>query len=225
MQHSADTAFCEEVRSSLPWFLTGRLPEREAQELRSHLDGCSACRAELALEQRLRAAVGSEGTVELAPQGAMRKFFERLDSLEPDLPARAPAPSQSRWRSAARWRVAAAVVVVVQAIGLGALATRVAVQDARLAAAPVYVTQTAASVPVHGPRLRVVVDPSLSVANFERLLRGIDAEIVAGPSDAHVYTHALPATTAPRDVAERAESLRQNPAVRFAEPVDEGARP
>src|SRR6516164_6435522 len=111
MQHSADTAFCEEVRSSLPWFVTGRLPESAAQELRRHLDGCSACRAELAFEQRLRAAVGSEGAVELAPQGAMRKFFERLDSLEPNVPAPAPAPSQSRWR------IAAAVVVVVQAIG------------------------------------------------------------------------------------------------------------
>jgi hypothetical protein len=219
MQHSADTAFCEEVRSSLPWFITGRLPESDAQALRSHLDGCGACRAELAFEQRLRAAVGSEGAVELAPQGAMRKFFERLDSPEPNVAAPAPAPSH------ARWRIAAAVVVVVQAVGLAALATRVAVQDARLAAAPVYVTQTAATAPAHGPRLRVVVDPSLSVANFERLLRAIDAEIVAGPSEAHVYTLALHATTAPRDVAERAESLRQNPAVRFAEPVDEGARP
>jgi hypothetical protein len=221
MQHSADTAFCEEVRSSLPWLVTGRLPEGDAQALRSHLDGCSGCRAELAFEQRLRALVGSESAVELAPQGAMRKFFERLDSLEPGVPTAAPtqAPSQSRWR------IAAAVVVVVQAVGLAALATRVAVQDARLAAPPVYVTQTAASVPAHGPRLRVVVDPALSVSNFERLLRGIDAEIVAGPSQAHVYTLALPATTAPREVAERAESLRQNPAVRFAEPVDEGAHP
>ena len=221
MQHSADTAFCEEVRSSLPWFITGRLPESDAQELRSHLEGCSACRAELAIEQRLRASVGSEGAIELAPQGAMRKFFERLDSLESGVPAPAPAPAPSQ----SRWRIAAAVVVVVQAVGLAALATRVAVQDARLAAPPVYVTQTAAGVPAHGPRLRVVVDPSLSVANFERLLRGIDAEIVAGPSEAHVYTLALPATTGSRDVAERAEALRQNPAVRFAEPVDEGTHP
>jgi anti-sigma factor RsiW len=219
MQHSADTAFCVEVRSSLPWFVTGRLPESDALELRSHLERCSACRAELAFEERLRAAVSSEGAVELAPQGAMRKFFERLDSPEQSVRAPAPIPSQSRWR------IAAAVVVVVQAIGLAALATRVAVQDARFAAAPVYVTQTAASVLAHGPRLRVVVDPSLSVANFERLLRGIDAEIVAGPSEAHVYTLALPATTASRDVAGRVEALRQNSAVRFAEPVDEVARP
>jgi Putative zinc-finger len=219
MQHSADTAFCADVRSSLPWFVTGRLPESDALELRNHLERCSACRAELAFEERLHAAVGSESAVELAPQGAMRKFFERLDSLEPALPAPASAPNQ------ARWRIAAAVVVVVQAIGLAALATRVAVQDPRLAAAPVYVTQTGASALAHGPRLRVVVDPSLSVANFERLLRGIDAEIVAGPSDAHVYTLALRATSAPRDAAERVESLRQNAAVRFAEPVDEVTRP
>jgi len=219
MQHSVDSALCAEVRSSLPWFITGRLPESDAQELRNHLDGCGACRAELAAEQRLRAAVSSEGAVELAPQGAMRKFFERLDSLESERPAAAPALRQSHWR------IAAAVVVVVQAIGLAALATRVAVHDPRLAAAPVYVTQSAASAPAHGPRVRVVVDPSLSVADFEHLLRGIDAEIVAGPSEAHVYTLALPAATAARDVAGRVGSLRQNAAVRFAEPIDEGTRP
>lgn len=216
MQHMTESVSCDAMQKALPWFITGRLAEGEAVELRAHLGVCETCRQELAAEEQLRSLIGVENSVELAPQASMRKFFERLDNLEA-IPASAPtqtAPSRFR-----RWQVAAAVVVTVQAAGLTFLGVRLNATDPRTVTAAAYVTRSAGAEHTFGPRLRMVVDPSLSMAEFEKMLQSIDAQIISGPSEARVYTVALPAAVGSKDEAARLAVLRQNPAVRFAEPI------
>ena len=45
------------MRDLLPELLHGRLPAREAAEVRLHVEGCADCRAELALLTRVRSAM------------------------------------------------------------------------------------------------------------------------------------------------------------------------
>jgi hypothetical protein len=53
------------VQGILPWFVNGTLDASQAQRVRDHLADCVQCRADLAWQQRLRAAAPHE-----APSGA-----------------------------------------------------------------------------------------------------------------------------------------------------------
>lgn len=53
----AEPPACDAVRDRLDPFLDGELDDRAEERLRSHLDACPGCREELALAERLRAAM------------------------------------------------------------------------------------------------------------------------------------------------------------------------
>ncbi|MEW5826387.1 MAG: zf-HC2 domain-containing protein [Candidatus Bipolaricaulota bacterium] len=50
---------CNEAQELLPWYATGRLPTRDAEDVAAHLLSCSACRNELADVVWLRQAIGA----------------------------------------------------------------------------------------------------------------------------------------------------------------------
>jgi hypothetical protein len=192
---------CHACESVLPWYANGQLGQDERAALDLHLRDCSTCRASLAAEERFARTIADTGSVELAPQAAMRRFFERLDT--------APAPAARRPRARIALLAAAqALLFVAAGAWLGAHS-----------AAPAYVTESAQSAPASGPRIRLVADPKASLAEFERLLGRLGASVVAGPSEARVYTLAFPATLSGEELKARLTLARQDPAVTFAEPL------
>lgn len=87
-----------EMRDALPELLHDTLPSRQEAEVRAHLDGCDACRAELALLARVRAAASAP----IIPT-------ERIVSALPAYRRRAP---WIRVLGSPALRVAAAVVLL-----------------------------------------------------------------------------------------------------------------
>jgi hypothetical protein len=72
----------------------------------------------------------------------------------------------------------------------------------------------------HGPVIRVVFAGNVALDDMNRVLRGIGAQIIAGPSEAGVYTLGLAAGTADKSGVEKAiAQLRADGRVMFAEPA------
>lgn len=86
------------VQALLPWYLTRRLEPAEQALVEQHLAACAYCRAELALEHRLQAALAELPVADQAEQGLVR--------LRPQLHAH-PA-GRRRWRR----RLAAALLLL-----------------------------------------------------------------------------------------------------------------
>lgn len=208
----------------LPWLLNGSLDEAESQRVREHIDECSQCAREYESQARLRQLIQREESVLYTPHASLRKLLERIDAedvkkevsaADPAQQPRTAAPRRSRWLAAA---------VVVQAVGLIAMATILSWKVNEVREAPRYSTLTSApAVLPHGPAARVVFVPSMSLEQLGDLLRTYGAQIIAGPSEAGVYTLAFPAARDQGEVAAIIVKLRSDPQVRFAEPAVTGS--
>lgn len=86
------------MRDALPDLMHGTLPPDKRAVVRAHLDGCDACRAELALLARVRDAV---------PTPTMA-----TDRIVSSLPGYERQPSWKRVAGRAAFRIAAAVVLL-----------------------------------------------------------------------------------------------------------------
>lgn len=228
MTRQPDMLECtDEAARLLPWFVNGTLSTADAGRVSAHLDRCQACRAAAAELGRVRTLLRSPAQVEYTPQAGFRKLMARIDEMEREYPAPAPAPkpvavvphpARRPSHGHVRWLAAA---VVVQAVALGAIGgahflARPAIDDA-----PRYRTLTsAAPVVAAGPRLRVVFAPATTLAELNDLLHANQLVVVAGPSDAGIYTLALHSSPARRDAQDTVLArLRADPRVRFAEPL------
>jgi anti-sigma factor RsiW len=49
----------DEIRALLPWYVTGRLDDREQARVAAHLKTCRACQEELEFERRLEVEVAA----------------------------------------------------------------------------------------------------------------------------------------------------------------------
>ena len=224
-----------EASRMLPWFLTSRLDRSDTRVVQAHLETCGSCRAELERQRRLRDAMQPDGTVTYAPQAGLQRVLSHIDEMERELPAPTvvaarPATDVAARRPgrAQRWLAAA---VVVQAIGLGFLGSAHWWPAGRDAAPPDFHTLTSAPVdPLTGPRIRVVPAPTMTLAEFKTLLESVPAVVIAGPTEAGVYTLAMSASANDRTVAHATladgiQRLRAHPDVLLAEPVVEPGSP
>lgn len=87
-----------EMRDALPDLMHGALPPRRQAEVRVHVEGCDACRAELALLTRVR--------------GAMSAPAVATDRIVSQLPRYQRQPSWRRVAGNPMFRMAAAVVLL-----------------------------------------------------------------------------------------------------------------
>jgi putative zinc finger protein len=147
--------------------------------------------------------------------------------------SRARGARRKFWRSAVavRWLAAAAVIEAV-ALGFGALAWQrhnpvdasayaLTTSTSRPDAAPYRTLSTPAPSYAAGPRVRVVFRPRLSLDQLQKLLRGVGAHIVDGPTDARVYTLGFVKPIASSEALnDRIATLRADPNVLFAEPAE-----
>lgn len=219
----------EEIEALLPWYANGTLTPAETATVERHLAQCPACRADLEQCHALATAVRDNAESWQPAPGGFDRLMAEIDRLEPK-----PTPAKTRsprllqrirdWLGATpnpvRWTLA------LESMAVAALLLVVALPMLRTA--PEYETlssgaeQPAAS----GPRLHVVFADSATVGEIRQLLRGIDGNIVAGPTALGVYTVALPRGERPeQQLASALTRLRARSQVRLAEPVAGGGAP
>lgn len=198
----------------LPWLVNGSLGEAQAQRLQDHLRQCAECRREHEAQLSLQQQVRREESVLYAPHASLRKLMTRIEQGESAPVRESSRPPAPRIARRMRWLIFA---VAAEALGvvvlIGALSWQVDSDRA-----PHYSTLSSSqAILPQGPAARVVFAPSLSLAELGELLRSYNAQVVAGPSDAGVYTLAFPAARGQEEVAAAITRLRANPEVRFAE--------
>lgn len=212
------TAEHERAYALLPWYVNGTLEEAESQLVSAHLSSCRICEEELADCAELQAAVRR------TRQESWEPGPEHLASLMAQLGAGTAGrvPAQSPWSRLRDWLTAppgwGRWVLIPQTALAAGLAGLIVWQS--LGAAPAdYRTLTSpptAAAPLAGHVLDVAFRDDLREIELRALLRTLEAELVAGPSELGVYTVVVPASISRAGALER---LRGHPGVRLAEPA------
>jgi anti-sigma factor RsiW len=207
----------------LPWFVTGRLSGDDAQRIERHLESCAACRAELAEQRELSMHIRRDEPVLLAPQASLQKMMARIDAIAatkneldiepaPQLPSAMPTKVRRY-----RWL---AIAAALQAVTIAFLLTMVLRQTTQEMTAPRFNTLTTASTANEsGSSLRVVFKPETQAGAMQSLLRSVNAQVTAGPTEAGVYTLRLANEANEREVARALSQVRADKSVIFAEHV------
>jgi len=203
----------------LPWLVNGNLTAPQTERLEAHLAECPACteelRAQHELRDRLREQVRLSDVVLLAPQTGWQAMQNRLDA-EAGETGGSQRPVRMRRRLFFSG-VAASVAIAVVA-GLSAALVWQSQQRSAERATPRYQTLTTDLSPADSnTQLRVVFSPDVAVSDAAALLRVIPAQIVAGPSEAGVYTVAL--QNEPVALPELLARLRADGRIVFVEPI------
>lgn len=210
----------EECWKSLPWFVTGRLSAHDQQRIERHLEECAACRAELAEQRELCLHIRRDEPLLLAPQASLQKMLARIDQGEVAMPGDDDAtiePVAARSPRPRRWLAVAAAVQTIVIVFLLALVGRQTAEDMT---APKFNTLANPGAPTaHGPILRVVFKPDTQAAQMQSLLRSVRAQVVAGPTEAGVYTLRLDREQDASAVSHTLEQVRADGSVIFAEHV------
>lgn len=215
----------------IPWLVNDSLPADAEPALREHVATCPECREDYEEQLRVRTAMRAEGPLVFAAESSYQKLLARMQNPEAsrdpfpaaaaELDATLTIPSVRRASTVVHW-LAAAAIVQAFAIGVGAWMWH---SSSAASGAP-YMTLTSAS-PSYGsgPRVRVLFRTDLSVGGLQTVLQGAGAHIIDGPADGNVYTLGFaPPPGSPAALEKRIAALRANPAILFAEPVQDGVR-
>lgn len=189
----------QECWELLPWLANERAATKDIARVEEHLRNCRECQEELKLQRRLREAIRTEDAVVLAPQTSLQKLMQRIDG---DPPATGDAVADSepamaisapRRRADIRWSHWLPIAACVQGIVIATLAGTLWWQSREQLTAPRFTTLTSHAALARGAVIRVVFADGVALDEVNEILRVIDAQIVAGPSEAGVYTLGLPA--------------------------------
>jgi hypothetical protein len=182
--------------------VNGRANDREQRDTLAHAQDCSECREELARHRALHNQMRGADDVIAAPNAAWQKLLARIDA-QPDETVAAPHRIGRPWLLAALW---------IQFVAIAALGG--AMFRSAQAPQPAYTTLATAQPSDRRAALRVVFAPDATLDEINRLLQQVRCDIIAGPSDAGVYTLAsADAAQVPAIIA----TLREHAEVLFAE--------
>lgn len=207
----------QECWELLPWLANERATTKDLSRVEEHLRECRECQEELEVQRRLRNAIRTDDSVVLAPQNSFQKLMQRIDGDSPPIGG-AVADSEPVGlvpRRIMRWSRWLPLAAGIQGITIVALLGMLWWQSRATLMAPRFTTLTSQTEQTRGPALRVVFADAVNLNDVSEILRSIDAQIVAGPSEAGVYTLRLSAPTAP--VATALARLRSDSRILFAE--------
>jgi len=206
----------DQVQALLPWFVTGRLEPGDLAEVETHLAQCAACRREAELERRLRdevadmpaeladgwAKIGALLDKRARPSGWSRTWA-RFAEL-----ARGPRPAAGGWMG---WALAAQTVALV---ALASLALR--------PAAPPAAYRALGSEPASRTgNVILIFKPQAREGAIRAAIRAGQGRLVDGPTAADGYVLSVPAGQRAKVLS----TLRRDPNVVLAEPIDSDAPP
>lgn len=212
----------------IPWLVNGSLPADAEPALREHIAACPECAEEYEEQVRVRETMRAEGPLVFAAESSYQKLLARIQNPEPgreplaalDEPRASPAlrlRPLRRTSPAVRW-LAAAAILQAFAIGVGGWMWH----SSRAASDAPYITLTSPSPSyASGPRARVLFKTDLTVGALQGVLQSVGAHIIDGPADGNVYTLGFAPRSSRAGLAQRIAALRANPAVLFAEPVQD----
>lgn len=103
---------CDKVKELLWAYLENKTTAEETAEIETHLEGCAACREELAQQKEIKNALASLPDEEL-PEGYHTELMQKLQAERKIVPF--PAKKKHGWKQMSM--IAAAVLVVVVAGG------------------------------------------------------------------------------------------------------------
>lgn len=186
----------------IPWVVNGRASDAEQRAVLAHAETCAECEEELRRHRALHSHMRGSDDVIPAPNASLQKLLAQID----EQPKAEPADSRGRrpWLTAALW---------LQWVVIAALASALFTSTRE----PEYKTLSTPTPEQSDPRaaVRVVFAPDASLSKVNELLRQVQADIVAGPSEAGVYTLSAPSA---EDVQRIILTLRDHSEVLFAEP-------
>jgi anti-sigma factor RsiW len=208
----------------LPWIANESAAAKDAARVEAHLRGCRECQEELEFQRQLRNAIRSEEAVVLAPQTSLQKLMQRIDTVEDidDEPQAPPAEVVAMpRREPARWSRWLPIAAAIQGIVITGLLAALWMQSSDTLTDARYTMLLTPEKPVaHGQVIRVVFSGGVALDDMNRVLRSIDAQVIAGPSKADVYTLGLTAGADDQlEVDKALAQLRADSHVRFAELV------
>ena len=193
----------QHVLELLPFLANDTLAGDERELVEQHLQICSSCRTEVALEQRLvRAFRATDAGQQVVDDG-----FERVLQRVREQPAAAPRP---RWRGYAR-AVAYALAATLAAMVVG---TNYLPHGAPAAGA-YHTLARGSGRSVGADIVYVVFAPTTAIATIEALLRSAKVEVVSGPNADSAFTLRV----ASGDVEATVAALKAHPEVSVVVPA------
>lgn len=203
-----------QVWDALPWILNGSASEDEQRSVQKHLRGCADCRDALAFEQRVHDALTHREELLGKAEAGWQRLSNRIDGGSGS-GRRLSAGTVNHWLAAA---------VVVEALALGVLVNSSWLNRAERVPAGDYRTLSQPGPVARPATIRVVLTPDMTLGQFRALLSNAHLQVVAGPGNAGVWSLA-PTEDVDTFAAEASlRELRASAQVRFAEPVNGGAK-
>lgn len=199
----------------LPWYVNATLDATDKQRVEAHVARCSVCRADLALESRIYARLATDVVVDHIPAASLKRLQSRLDGLELGQSTRKPQGMAAR--PGRRWLAAAAVLIAAAAGAIGFYVSRASHLPSH-GSPPAYYTVTDSEKRPSSEVIRAVFAPNITLVELQALLEEAQVKIVAGPTEAGVYSLAARSS---RPVSLSLALLRAHQTVRFAEITQE----
>lgn len=202
-----------EVSALLPWFVNSTLTENVRRRVAAHLDVCTICRDDLAVEKRIFEKIDGAIAIDYMPSVSLKRLHSRLDALQTQIPVSTPA-SSAQSRGKMPWRGLMAASVVLMALAGSLLVTDRWLQFHSQLQASNYHTVTSASARPRDEVIRVVFAPAITLMEMQTILEEAHLRIVSGPTEAGVYSLAAISS---EPVRSSLALLRKHSTVRFAE--------
>ncbi|GAA0763356.1 zf-HC2 domain-containing protein [Ideonella azotifigens] len=212
----------------LPWLANGSATPAQRRQAEAHLATCADCREALRHEQQLVTEMAEPATPGPDLEQGLAKLMRRLDganlgAMRPAVAARPRQGWMGGWAAAAQSGLRVPLATVALVGGLQLVLTLGVVawwwQGQAATATPAYQTLTDAPAGTGASRgvLRVVFQGERRVDEVQALLLQRGLVVLAGPTEAGVFTLGWAEGAGQRDADGLAAELRHLPAVAFAE--------
>ena len=70
----------QDVSALLPWYVNETLGERDRERVDAHVGVCASCREDLAVQQRICAAIEARPALDYMPAASLKRLQARLDA-------------------------------------------------------------------------------------------------------------------------------------------------